>query len=71
MAGILPVTTGRAERDGRRIDGSLWQHARAVAGQAAILSRGSVVAQGAGAGFGLIGAAYLGGTPEVAGGADL
>jgi ABC-type cobalamin/Fe3+-siderophores transport system ATPase subunit len=74
MTGILPVTTGHVERDSRRIDGNLWQHARAVADQAAVLSRGSVVAPGAGAviraDFGLIGAAYLEGTPEVAGGAD-
>ena len=75
MAGIPPVTTGHAGRDGRRIDGNLWQQARAVAGQATVLSRVSVVAQGARAviraDFGLIGAAYLGGTPEVAGDADL
>ena len=74
MAGILPVTTGHAGRDARRIDGDLWQQAHAVADQATVLSPGSVVAQGAGAviraDFGLIGAAYLGGTPEVAGGAD-
>ena len=65
---------GEGRGDGRRIDGNLWQQARAVAGQATVLSRGSVVAQGARAviraDFGLIGAAYLGGTPEVAGGAD-
>jgi hypothetical protein len=54
---------------------AIRQHARAVASQATVLSRVSVVAQGARAviraGFGLIGAAYLGGTPEVAGDADL
>ena len=33
MAGILPVTTGHAGRDARRIDGDLWQQAHAVADQ--------------------------------------
>ena len=53
------------------------QPARAVASQATVLFPGSVVAQGARAvraviraDFGVTGAAYVGGTPEVAGGAD-
>jgi hypothetical protein len=52
---------------------AIRQHARAVAGQATVIFPGPVVAQGARAviraDFGLIGAAYFGGTPEVPGGA--
>jgi hypothetical protein len=54
---------------------AIRQHARAVASQAPVLFPGSVVAQGARAviraDFGLTGTAYLGGTPEVAGGAGV
>jgi hypothetical protein len=54
---------------------AIRQHARAVAGKSTVLFPGSVVAQGARAviraDFGLTGTAYLGGTPEVAGGAGV